>query len=218
MDTHAVLRAADRSIVPWRNGRGTTVDVARDPVGGGTEGFDWRISIATIDGDGEFSRFPQVDRVLVPLSAEGLRLSMKGREVVVGRHESIAFRGEGAVASLAGPERGRALNLMVRRGARTGSIAIESVGRGSGWRSASASDSAAGSDSASASDTLTLRAGALEDVVVLALSNGLAVQANDDRMPADHLGELDAVRVLSGWTIRVSGSGILAVVRVATTG
>lgn len=58
------IRFAELRPEPWRNGGGSTVEVARS---GATDDFDWRISIATISANGPFSVIAGVDRCLVVL-------------------------------------------------------------------------------------------------------------------------------------------------------
>ncbi len=62
---------ADFTIMPWRNGKGQTVELAR---AGPPENFAWRVSRAAVVEDGPFSLFPYVDRILVLLSGAGLVL------------------------------------------------------------------------------------------------------------------------------------------------
>lgn len=59
---------------PWKNGGGSTREIACSPSGSSLDTFDWRVSLATIASDGPFSRFPGIDRVLVLLSGSGLHL------------------------------------------------------------------------------------------------------------------------------------------------
>lgn len=59
---------------PWKNGGGVTREIARLPLGATMDSFDWRVSIAEISADGEFSRFPGVDRVIVLLEGDGVHL------------------------------------------------------------------------------------------------------------------------------------------------
>src|SRR5690606_23181136 len=57
----------------WRNGLGWTREIhahRSDPAGDWT----WRLSIAEIERDGPFSAFPGVDRALVLLRGNGMRL------------------------------------------------------------------------------------------------------------------------------------------------
>jgi hypothetical protein len=79
----SVSRASDRVGVPWRNGGGTTTVVAAEP--------DWRVSIATIAEAGDFSVFPGVDRVLMPLSPAGLTLAIAGRIRPLAQYEAASF-------------------------------------------------------------------------------------------------------------------------------
>jgi uncharacterized protein len=53
-----ILRAADRKAVPWKNGGGTTTEVAVYPAGAGFDDFGWRVSIADVRQGGPFSLFP----------------------------------------------------------------------------------------------------------------------------------------------------------------
>nr|WP_232793022.1 HutD family protein [Caulobacter hibisci] len=114
-----MLRAADRAPAPWKNGGGTTWEIAAQPPGAGLDAFDWRLSIAEVASAGPFSVFPGVDRVLTVIAGEGLRLSIDGQgEALLDETAApLAFPGDApASAALdAGPIRD--LNLMVRRGA-----------------------------------------------------------------------------------------------------
>lgn len=59
---------------PWKNGGGSTREIVCQPPGAGMDGFDWRVSIATIAAAGPFSAFPGVDRVIMLLEGAGVRL------------------------------------------------------------------------------------------------------------------------------------------------
>ncbi|MFS8064256.1 MAG: HutD family protein [Luteimonas sp.] len=58
----------------WKNGLGWTREIARWPMG--SEPWEWRVSIAEIEHDADFSAFPGVERELVLLSGEGMRLQV----------------------------------------------------------------------------------------------------------------------------------------------
>ncbi|MFB2550026.1 HutD/Ves family protein [Ensifer soli] len=73
-----VLPAAGHRRMPWKNGGGETVEIARHPEGAGLSAFDWRVSMATVAADGPFSEFPGVERTLSILSGAGLDLSVGG--------------------------------------------------------------------------------------------------------------------------------------------
>ncbi len=79
--TLRVLRAADREAVPWRNGGGTTREIAVSPDGAGTDDFDWRISLADVTADGPFSAFPGVERVLTVADGAGMELTVDGQRL-----------------------------------------------------------------------------------------------------------------------------------------
>ena len=63
---------------PWKNGGGSTREVACWPPGAGFDAFDWRVSIATIAASGPFSQFPGVDRVITLLDGDGVHLQGDG--------------------------------------------------------------------------------------------------------------------------------------------
>lgn len=67
-DTYRTMR--------WRNGRGSTLEIAREPASG--EEFAWRLSLADIEQDGEFSAYPGYRRALVLVSGKRLQLRFNG--------------------------------------------------------------------------------------------------------------------------------------------
>lgn len=119
-----LLPAADRTPALWKNGGGTTWEIAAQPPGADLAAFDWRLSIARVATAGPFSVFPGVDRVLTVIAGHGLRLTIEGRREVALDETSkpLAFPGDAPTAATldAGPIRD--LNLMVRRGAWRGSV------------------------------------------------------------------------------------------------
>lgn len=60
----------------WRNGRGWTLEIAREPAGGPE--FIWRLSLATVDQDCDFSPYPGYRRALVLVAGNNLRLRFRG--------------------------------------------------------------------------------------------------------------------------------------------
>jgi environmental stress-induced protein Ves len=107
--------------MPWRNGGGTTWEIARGRIDGRSKGdgdgyWHWRVSLAEIAADGPFSTFPDVDRLLTVVAGAGIDLTIDGAEPRrLDRGDSIQFRGEAAIGCtlVAGPTRD--LNLMVDR-------------------------------------------------------------------------------------------------------
>lgn len=73
-----VLRAADRTAVPWKNGGGITREIAAGPDGASMSDFDWRVSLADVAADGPFSAFPGVERILTVVEGAGMALTVGG--------------------------------------------------------------------------------------------------------------------------------------------
>lgn len=109
-----VLPLADQAVMPWRNGGGSTREVARAPAEGAD--FAWRVSVARIEADGPFSLFPGIDRTLWLLAGAGMDLVIDGTTVSLrSRFASCAFPGEAVVHArlVGGPTED--LNVMVQR-------------------------------------------------------------------------------------------------------
>lgn len=98
----------------WRNHLGWTREIHRSPEVGD---WNWRLSIAEIERDSAFSSFPGIDRELVLLSGNGLRLRFEEGEVhtLEPPHGKIRFAGESGVTGelVDGPTHD--FNLMWRR-------------------------------------------------------------------------------------------------------
>ena len=74
-----ILRAADHKRMPWKNGGGETTEIAVFPENAGLGDFDWRVSMARVDGSGPFSSFPGIDRTLSILEGAGIVLDVEGQ-------------------------------------------------------------------------------------------------------------------------------------------
>lgn len=113
-----LLPAADRTPSPWKNGGGTTWEIAAEPPGTGLDAFDWRLSIAQVAAPGPFSMFPGVDRVLTVIAGAGLRLTVEGQGEFVLDDASppLPFPGDAPASAMLDGGPVRDLNLMVRRG------------------------------------------------------------------------------------------------------
>lgn len=89
---------AGLSPVPWKNGGGSTTEIAIGPPDSGFEDFDWRVSLATIEKDGAFSNFPGVDRTLALVEGHGMTLEIDGEPTLVTDTEPVvAFDGSSQV-------------------------------------------------------------------------------------------------------------------------
>lgn len=109
--------ATDYRRMPWKNGGGETVEIAVCPPGATVADFDWRLSMATVAGDGPFSSFPGIDRTLSILEGEGMRLDIEGRApvTVILDSEPLEFSADLATSAhlVAGPITD--LNVMTKR-------------------------------------------------------------------------------------------------------
>lgn len=116
-----VLRASDYARMRWKNGAGWTSEILKVHASDERDTNDWlwRMSIAEIDADAPFSAFPGVDRELVLLSGNGLRLRFDdgGSHTLLPPHDKVRFAGERAAFGelVDGPTRD--FNLMWKRDA-----------------------------------------------------------------------------------------------------
>ena len=67
--THRILRSPDHRRMPWKNGRGETTEIAVHPAGASIDDFGWRVSMAGVAEDGDFSLFPGIAITLTVVSA-----------------------------------------------------------------------------------------------------------------------------------------------------
>ncbi|HEY3643952.1 MAG TPA: HutD family protein [Gammaproteobacteria bacterium] len=94
-----LLGPADYKLMPWKNGRGVTTELALFPPHSDltTTPFDWRISMADVVEDGDFSAFPGYDRTLVVAQGNGMELSFGGVSApsrLIGPGSGVAFSGD----------------------------------------------------------------------------------------------------------------------------
>jgi hypothetical protein len=181
-----ILLAGDRVPILWRNGAGTTTDVAASPPGSGLDDFVWRVSIATIDSDSVFSTFAGVDRFLVPLSGDGLDLTVDGVLRHVAQYEACAFPGESGVAATGVARTSNDLNLMVRRGAARGTLVVDYLAGPAVYEAEPG------------------------EVVLVIVLDGLLATGGGSR-----LGVRDAVLASNGAVLAVQGYAVVAVARVS---
>ena len=109
-----VIPANEYQRVRWRNQLGWTREIVKAPDG---DDWDWRLSIAEIERDAAFSSFPGIDRELVLLSGNGLRLRFDDGEVheLQPPHDRIRFAGERVVVGELADGPTHDFNLMWRR-------------------------------------------------------------------------------------------------------
>ena len=58
----------DYRTMPWKNGGGSTTELAIFPEDAKLDHFIWRLSTASVNTAGPFSHFSQIDRTLAILS------------------------------------------------------------------------------------------------------------------------------------------------------
>ena len=113
-----ILRAADYRTMPWKNGGGTTTEITVSPDGAGLDDFDWRVSMACVEGGGPFSAFAGIDRTLAVLEGEGIVLDIAGQSPATLTRASAPLSFPADVPTqatlIAGPITD--LNIMTRRG------------------------------------------------------------------------------------------------------
>ena len=100
----------------WRNGAGWTREIAAEPAQGQ---WTWRLSIAEIEQDAPFSRFEGIDREIVLLSGNGVRLHFDDGSVhaLEPPHGRLRFAGEAGVHGTLIDGATQDFNLMWRRDA-----------------------------------------------------------------------------------------------------
>ena len=116
--TLRLLPAAGHRRMPWKNGRGETVEIAVHPQGAGLGDFGWRLSMAGVTEDGDFSVFQGIDRSLAILSGDGIVLDVAGQPHRLTMDAApLAFPADAPASArlISGPVTD--LNLMTRRGA-----------------------------------------------------------------------------------------------------
>jgi hypothetical protein len=130
------LPLAAQRVMPWRNGGGTTREVAIEPATpGSTAPFRWRISCANVASDGPFSLFPGIDRTLWLGRGCGVELTFPdGRTARLDRvGQRLDFAGELAIAArlVAGPCEDA--NVFVDRATTAVDTAVIALPAGSRW-------------------------------------------------------------------------------------
>lgn len=110
-----LLRAEDYRRMRWKNGAGWTSEILRVP---DADDWHWRLSIAEVETDAPFSAFPGVERELVLLGGNGMRLRFDdgATHELLPPHDALRFSGERPLVGelIDGPSRD--FNVMWKRG------------------------------------------------------------------------------------------------------
>ncbi|MEU6443469.1 HutD family protein [Streptomyces sp. NPDC047046] len=202
MSETGILRWSDYRAMPWRNGGGTTREVASGTMPGaasgqegpgaaasGPDAFDWRVSIADVDAGGPFSAFPGIDRVITLVEGSGMVLTVdSGTPRLVEPLTPFAFPGDARTDCRLEAGAVRDMNVMTRRGHASAHVRMVRVGEGG----------------------TELTGTAEEIVLVLAVTEGVVLDARGTATP---LGRLDCARATPRLSLR--GEGTVAEIRIA---
>ena len=116
-------RAGDLVAVPWRNGQGTTRDVAT--LLGSDGALQWQVSIAELVRDASFSDYAGYDRIFTPVLGEGIALSLDGGAFLpCPLLAPFRFPGEARVRCRLGGAPGRAFNVIAARGRQEAQVRV----------------------------------------------------------------------------------------------
>lgn len=94
-----LLTPADFKKMPWKNGRGTTHEIAAEPANANLDDASllWRLSSAPVTEPGPFSAFPGFARFLALTEGKELGLGFPDRDVTLRAGDVYHFRGEDQV-------------------------------------------------------------------------------------------------------------------------
>ncbi|MFD9075186.1 HutD/Ves family protein [Streptomyces lasiicapitis] len=192
-----VLRWSEYRTMPWKNGGGTTREVASGTLQAPpasaepADGFDWRMSIADVDAGGPFSPFPGIDRVITLVEGEGMVLTVDGTQQLVEPLSPFAFSGDAVTDCRLKAGAVRDMNVMTRRGRATAQVRITTL--------------------AAARET-EMTYVADETLLIMAATEGITVGGPDGRETA--LGRLDCVRHEGPGALTLRGDGAVAEIRI----
>jgi environmental stress-induced protein Ves len=126
-----ILRREDYQVMPWKNGGGTTTEIAVFPPESdlGSAPFQWRVSIADVAQDGPFSKFTGYDRHIMLLEGQGMRLEIDEAETLdLLPFRPVSFSGDWTVSGILAGGPVRDFNLMVARQFGRGSLVCQTLG------------------------------------------------------------------------------------------
>jgi len=98
-----VLHEVSYRRLPWKNGLGSTLEIATDATEPGGP-WSWRLSLADVPSRAPFSKFPGIDRHLAVLDGLGMKLYRGEADPTEAAQQSIAIPREGTAFAFAGEE------------------------------------------------------------------------------------------------------------------
>jgi environmental stress-induced protein Ves len=121
------LTAAMARRVPWKNGRGATLELVTDAPPGAP--WTWRLALADVPEAAPFSSFPGIDRCIAVLDGAGLVLrGAEGIREVPREGAGLAFAGEETIVGGPVGPGVRDANLMLARGVWRGGLHLWRAG------------------------------------------------------------------------------------------
>lgn len=124
-DVPNVVRTHEVPPQPWANGGGTTRELLR------AEDGSWRVSLADIEQDGQFSSFPGRRRLLTVIDGVVLALVVDGAEQVVEPRRPFPFDGDAEVSASIPEGPVRALNVIADPAVVSPHVTVLELGRSS---------------------------------------------------------------------------------------
>ena len=92
------LMPGDYRRMRWKNARGWTTELAVHPRDAQLDGqpFEWRVSLAEVESDDEFSAFPGYDRTILLAEGKGmeLRFASAPPQRIADPYQPFGFKGE----------------------------------------------------------------------------------------------------------------------------
>lgn len=115
------LTPADYTVMPWANGKGTTIEMLRAEENGALK---WRLSRASVVEDGDFSIFPGVERNLTVLTGPGFDLVGSGLHLAARPLMPVRFAGDVAIRAEGVSAPSDDFNVMTARGLPRPEVAV----------------------------------------------------------------------------------------------
>lgn len=125
-----VVRFDERPPTAWKNGQGSTREIARRLLGVVGPDFVWRISVAEMTQNADFSSFPGVERVMVLVRGDGLTIEVAGEQHRLQPFTPFAFDGEADSHALLADGPVQVLNVMTRSSRMSANVTVHDLSDG----------------------------------------------------------------------------------------